>query len=344
MNNYPMAIIEEPGKIKFRDMQVRDPKPDEVMIKVRYAAICGSDIHLYKGRHPSVNLPSAVGHEFSGTVVRLGQKVTRFKEGDRVTVEPIIACGECYYSRSGYYHLCTNVSFFYRRWQGAFAEYFYAPEQRVFCIPKSVSLEQGALIEPCAVALHAVRKSGITYGLTSTVIGGGAIGLLVLQHLLHTTGLKPLVIEINDFRLRKAISLGAVDTSAWSEDNFQQSILELTDGLGFEIAFEAVGMETTLSQALSMVRKGGKVVLLGIFEDPTPKVPVNLFVQKEISLVGSQGYTCDFEDSIHLVEEEKIRLNELITKRLPFECLQNGFDLMTQSNHNEIKVLIEVSD
>ena len=133
------------------------------MIKVQTAAICGSDLHLFKGKHPSVSLPSAVGHELSGEVVRVGRMVTGFEEGDRVTIEPVIACGSCYYCRRGEYHLCSNISFQYRQGQGAFGEYFYAPENRTFKLPSSISFEEGALIEPLSVALHASKKEWNTH-------------------------------------------------------------------------------------------------------------------------------------------------------------------------------------
>ena len=137
MQTYPMAVISEPGKIVFEDHALYDLQPDEVRIKVKYAAICGSDLHLFKGLHPSVELPSAVGHELSGEIVEIGPAVTHLKVGDRVTVEPVIACGKCHFCLRGQYHLCQDVSFHYRRGQGAFGAYFSAPARYVFRLPDS---------------------------------------------------------------------------------------------------------------------------------------------------------------------------------------------------------------
>ena len=158
---------------------------------------------------PSASLPAAVGHELAGEVVKLGNEVHGLSEGDRVTVEPVIACGSCHYCQRGQYHLCVNISFQYRKGQGAFAEYFYAPENRTYKLPETVSFEEGSLIEPLSVALHAVKKSGIGIGNTCAIVGAGAIGLLVAMLVDNLTGIKPFVADINDFRVQKAIDLGA---------------------------------------------------------------------------------------------------------------------------------------
>ena len=340
MKTYSMAFIPEPGKIEFSDKPIRDPEQDEVMIKVHTAAICGSDLHLFRGKHPSVSLPAAVGHEFAGQVVRVGRMVTGFKEGDRVTVEPVIACGSCYYCLRGKYHLCSNISFQYRQGQGAFAEYFYAPENRTYKLPEGVSYEEGALIEPLSVALHAVKKSGIQIGQSSAVIGAGAIGQLAALLVNNLTGMKPFVADINEFRVQKAIELGANGVFTSRNEDLKEIIMIGTDKLGVDCAFEAAGLEATLVQALEVVKKGGKVILLGIFEEPMPKIPINLFVQREISLAGSQGYAWDFNDSITLVSNNRIKLSELITTRLPLNQLQKGFDLLMQPQNNQIKVMM----
>jgi 2-desacetyl-2-hydroxyethyl bacteriochlorophyllide A dehydrogenase len=343
MSTYKMAFVPVPGKIEFRDIPLRDLQPQEVMINIHSAAICGSDLHLFKGRHPSVVLPSAVGHELAGEVVQIGQDVKGFSSGDRVTVEPVIACGTCHYCLRGDYHLCENISFQYRKGQGAFAEYFYASQNRVYKLPDSVSYEEGTLIEPLSVALHAVKKSGITIGQTSAVIGAGAIGLLVSMLLKNLTGIAPFVADVNEFRVKKAISLGARGVFTGKGEDLEKITLEHTGNLGVDHAFEAVGREDSLSQALKVIRKGGKVTLLGIFEEQFPKIPINLFVQREISLSGSQGYAWDFQDAIDLVDQKRVALSELITTRLPLAQLQTGFDLLCKPGNDQVKVLFESS-
>ena len=244
----------------------------------------------------------------------------------------------------GDYHLCENISFQYRKGQGAFAEYFYAPQNRVYKLPDSVSYEEGTLIEPLSVALHAVKKSGISIGQSSIIFGAGAIGQIVSMLSNNLSGLKPYIGDINDFRVQKAIDLGANGIFLRREEDVHKMIMNLTDNLGVDHAFEAVGVEAALVQALQVVKKGGKVTLLGIFEELYPRLPINLFVQREITLSGSQGYAWDFQDSINLAAQRKIKLAELITTRLPLDQLQRGFDLLCQPDNKQIKLLIYMND
>ena len=342
MNTYRMAFIPEPGKIEWREIPLREPSTNEVMVKVKAVAICGSDLHLFKGKHPSASLPAAVGHEMAGEVFSCGSEVTRFKEGDRVTVEPVIACGVCHFCFRGQYNLCERISFQYRKGQGAFADYFYVPEHRVYKLPENVSFQEGALVEPCSVALHAVRTSKIKIGQTSAVFGAGAIGILVSKIASNLTGIKSFVTDLNTFRVNRAIELGSYDTSNWTKDEFINRVNSLTDNLGVHAAFEAVGVEATLNQAMQIVRKGGTITLLGIFEDPTPKIPVNLFVQKEISLTGSQGYAWDFQDAINMISTGQVEVQKLITSQLPYSKLQYGFDLLMEPGNNQIKIVFNL--
>ena len=342
MKTYPMAFITEPGVIEFRDIPIRDPSPGEVMIKVKAAAICGSDLHLFKGKHPSAELPSAVGHELSGEVFKVGKGVKRIKAGDHVVVEPTIACGKCHYCTRGQYHLCENISFQYRKGQGAFAEYFYSIEERTYLIPDGIPFEQAALIEPLSVALHAVKKSNLKIGDSCAVFGVGAIGLLVCRLASMTTGGLVFGVDISSFRLKKAMQFGAMVVVDNSTEDVLEVTREGTGGLGVDHAFEAVGMSLTLTQALKSVKKGGKVTLLGIYEDLESVIPLNLFIQRELSMVGSQSYAWDFEDAIELVTREKIELSPLITHKFPLGEIQKGFDLLLTPSNQAIKVLSQI--
>ena len=156
---YPMGIISAPGKVEFQQRNLPELGSNEVLIKVRAAAICGSDLHIFKGNHPFAALPVAVGHEIAGQVLETGQEVKEVKEGDRVAVEPIIVDGDCDFCRRGDYHLCENISFQYRQGQGGFTQFFIADEKWLHKLPKFLPYEQGALLEPLSVAVHAVKKA-----------------------------------------------------------------------------------------------------------------------------------------------------------------------------------------
>lgn len=339
---YPMAYVVEPGKVEFRERELPALGDRDVLIEVKAAAICGSDLHIYKGKHPSAPLPVSIGHEVAGKIIEVGKGVTAHAVGDRVTVEPVLACGSCEECLRGSYHLCRNISFQYRRGQGAFAPYFIAPQNRVFRIPDNLTYAEGALIEPTSVALHAVKTSGTRLGHTSAIFGAGAIGLLVLQLARKASGGKTFIADISDYRLGLAASLGASCTIDNRHEDAVRVIDEQTGQSGVDRSFEAVGLEATLIQAVESLKKGGRATVLGIFENPQACLPVNLFIQREISLGGSQGYNWDFQDAIGLLEQGHLDLKPLITHRFPLDRIGEGFELLVSPGNRGIKVVVEM--
>lgn len=341
---YPMAVITAPGVIEFQPKTLAPLGDHDVLVRIKAAAICGSDLHLYKGLHPSATLPSAVGHEAAGEVTEIGRSVTKHKLGDRITIEPVIACGKCNYCMRGDYHLCANISFQYRKGQGAFSPYFIVHEDRAYRLPENISFEEGALVEPLSVALHGVKKSGIRLGQTSAVFGAGAIGILVSMLARQASGVGSFITDIHPYRLQKALKLGAQRAINSREQDPVDEILEATNGLGVDKSFEAVGLEATLSQALHVLKHGANATLLGIFEQLENKIPIHLFVQREISLYGSQGYSWDFQDALNMLATGTLSLRPLITHVLPVQDLKKGFDILLDPKNESIKVIIKVSD
>jgi 2-desacetyl-2-hydroxyethyl bacteriochlorophyllide A dehydrogenase len=342
--NYRMAVITRPGVVEFHQKTLAALQDDEVLIRVRAAAICGSDLHLYNGRHPSAALPVSAGHEAAGEVLEVGKTVTKHKAGDRVTIEPVIACGKCVHCKRGNYNLCLQVSFQYRKGQGTFSPFFIVQEDRAFRLPDHLSYEEGALVEPLSVAMHAVKKSGLGLGQTSAVFGAGAIGILVSMLARQTSGIGSIICDIHPFRLQKALALGAQLAINSREQDPVETIVAITGQLGVDKSFEAVGLEGTLIQALQVLKRGGNATLLGIFEEIENKLPVNLFVQREISLSGSQGYCWDFQDSLSLLDSGSIDLKPLITHTLPLDELGRGFEIFSNPNNESIKVIIQINE
>jgi 2-desacetyl-2-hydroxyethyl bacteriochlorophyllide A dehydrogenase len=335
-----MAIVTAPGKIEFEDRTLPELGDHDVMLKVGATTICGGDLHIFRGRHPAAPLPVAVGHEVSGDVIEAGRGVTRVQIGDRVAVEPVIACGECHFCRRGAYHLCTDISFQYRVGQGGFAPYFVAHENWVHRLPPHLSYSEGALLEPLSVALHAVTKAGPRFGQSSAVFGAGAIGLLVLLLIRSAGGGRVFVVDVQDYRLRKALDLGASAVFNNLHGDAVHEILNHTGQLGVDISFEAVGLEITLRQCLQALKKGGTAVLVGLFEEPTFTLPANIFVQKEITLSGSQGYNWDFQAALQLLEQGHLDLAPLVTHEFPLAEIQQAFDLLMDPQAEAIKVAI----
>ena len=339
-NTYPMAIVTAPGKIEFEDRTLPDLGDHDVLLKVRATTICGGDLHIFRGKHPAAPLPVAIGHEVAGEVIEAGPEVTRVQIGDRIAVEPVITCGKCHFCRRGAYHLCTDISFQYRVGQGGFAPYFVAHENWVHRLPLHLSYSEGALLEPLSVALHAVTKAGPRFGQSSAIFGAGAIGLLVLLLIRSAGGGQTFVVDIQDFRLRKARELGASAVFNNLHGDAVHKILERTSQLGVDISFEAVGLEITLLQCLQALKKGGTAVLVGLFEEPTFALPANIFVQKEITLSGSQGYNWDFQAAQQILEQGRFDLAPLITHEFPLGDIQQAFDLLMNPRAEAIKVAI----
>lgn len=340
----PMAIVTSPGRIEFQDRPLPTPGPFEVQIKVKAVSICGSDLHIFKGAHPAAPLPVPAGHEIAGEVEVVGSRAGKLKPGDRVAVEPVIVCDECYFCQRGEYSLCQNISFQYRKGQGGFTTHFIAHERWVHPLPAGLSYAEGALVEPLSVALHAIKRSCLEVGDNCAIFGAGAIGLLLLMLFKTTGGGDAFMVDVQDHRLRKAIELGAVAVFNNQDGNSVEQIIQRTGGLGVERAFEAVGINLTLVQALQTLKKGGMAVLLGLFEDPEVSIPANIFVQKEVSLTGSQGYCWDFQGALKLLADKRVNLKPLITHQVPLAQVQDAFDLLMDPHNEAIKVVVRVGE
>ena len=339
----PMAFVTAPGKIEFREVPLPPVGPTDVQIKVRATTLCGSDLHIFRGLHPAVQLPIPVGHEIAGEVVHVGTAVSKVKVGDRVTVEPVIVCGSCHFCQRGDYHLCANISFQYRAGQGGLTTDFIASEQWVHLLPDSVSDLSGALIEPLSVAVHAVGLSGLEIGEDVGIFGAGAIGLFILQVVKAAGAGRIFITDIRDSRLDVAKALGATAVLNGMNVNVVEEITSHTNGLGVQRTFEAVGLEATLIQSLHSLRKGGHAVLVGLFEKNQISIPANIFVQKEISLTGSQGYHWDFQRAISLVEAGNINLESMVTHQFSLEKTQQAFEILEDPAQNSVKVAVQPS-
>lgn len=337
---YPMAMVRTPGKILFQDRQVPDLAEGQVLIKSKAVSICGSDVHTFHGKHPFAPLPAALGHELAGRIEEIGPGVTKFEPNDRVVLEPIIICGECSFCQRGDYHLCMNVSFHHRQGQAALTPYFVADQDWVHKLPHKISFEEGALVEPLAVAVHAAKKAGIALGQSVAIFGAGSIGLLLLLLAKKCGAGDAFSVDIQGFRLQRALELGATGAFNNLEGDSVASILLRTEGLGVDVAFEAVGVARTLNQALMSLKKGGTAVIVGLFAEQEVTIPPNTFVAKEISLRGSQGYCWDFHTALQMMEDRDIDVKPLITHKLPFESLQQGFDILDDPAAGAIKVVI----
>lgn len=324
--------------IKIEDVPTPKIKDDEVLVKVKAVSICGSDLHAYMGVSKRRIPPLVMGHEFSGEVVKLGSSAKGLKEGERVVLEPVLSCGNCIPCRRGRSNICENMKLVGLHLSGAFSEYVSIPASKCHKLPDSVSFEEASLVEPLAVAVHAVNLTSLDKGEDICIIGSGAVGLMTLQVVKNTNAGKISAVDTLDYRLELAKKLGATTTiNAKKEDPVQKV---LANG-GVGTVFEAVGHQKTVQQALAMVRKGGKVTIIGMLEATMELGMLDVTV-KEIEIRGSYGYTSnDFKQALKLIAEGKVKVKPLITHVLPLKDIAKGFEILSKGSEDVIKVVLK---
>lgn len=342
-----VPVFTDLKKIEFREKPRPQTGSDEVLLEVKYCGICGSDVHGYLN---GILVPpgTVMGHECAGVVAEVGDKVQNFKVGDRVVAKPIPQCGECYWCKKGQYSLCPTS--FEKAFgitpenDGAFAEFLRIkyPETMLFKLPDGVSFEEGALVEPLATSLHAVRMSRFGLGDNVVILGAGMIGLGVLQFVRLGGAGKTVVLEISEKKTRIASELGAdVVLNPISEgEGLREKIFELTDGIGADVVFECAGVPSTFRSCGALVKSGGQVMLVGINDK---EVSINPFflVLWEVEMKGVLGYYDEFDLVIDFLEKKKINTNALISDRISLEDLvDKGFHRLL-SSQDMIKILVQ---
>lgn len=333
------ALLRGPYDLEIIDLEKPEPGPGQVLIRVRRCGICGSDLHAYKGKHPDFVIPVIPGHEFSGDVIKIGKGVRKVKPGDRVTVEPLSVCGKCYFCVRGEYHRCVELKVLGAQTNGAFTEYIVVDERWVYKLPETFDYEEGAMIEPLAVAVHAVRRV-TSLGENVLILGAGTIGLLTLQVARAMGAINTIITDVVDWKLEVARKLGADVAINPEKEDLRKTVYEYTNNLGVDTVFEAVGSPVTLAQALELGRKGGNVVIIGVFEEPEIKVNIMNIVNKELHVYGSLVYNWDFETAISLVKRRKVDVRSLVSDVIKIEDIKEGFERMIRREEGLIKIQI----
>jgi 2-desacetyl-2-hydroxyethyl bacteriochlorophyllide A dehydrogenase len=330
-------IYNGPHDLKYTDAPKPKIKADEVLMRIKSVGICGTDLHIYNG---GMNLPTplTMGHEFSGIIAEIGAQVKNLKIGDRVVGEHVISCGVCDYCLGGRPNLCSNSRVIGLHLPGALAEYLAIPASLVYKIPKSLSFDEAALIEPLSIAYYAVNKAGCLLGKKVAVIGQGPIGLLVSQ-VLKATGADVIGVDIFDHRLEFSKKKGWIDKAINSK---KQSVVKEINKIipgGVDVVFETVGQEATAELSLEIARRTGEVFILGVFEFAS-KVNLMNIVKKELGVYGSWTCAFAFAPAIELLALKKINLAGLITHRYPASRGIKAFAEAAGYNDKRIKSII----
>jgi L-iditol 2-dehydrogenase len=332
-------VFEGPGRMPLRDRSDPAPGPGEVVVQVRASGICGSDVHGYTG-HTGRRTPGVVmGHEAAGVVTRVGPDVGGVQVGDRVALRSILACGTCDQCLAGRANTCRNRRGLGMAMDGAYAELVVVPEALAVSIPDSVSFTAGALVEPLAVALHAVRATLAGSPERILIVGAGTIGLLVLLALRAEGARRVVVTDRSAHHLDAASRAGADTTVLVSTDDPMPAILEATDG-GADVAVDAVGIAAAVRQALVAVRPGGRVVCIGN-SDPTVELPLQDLVSREVAIEGSYGFTTEFEGAIDLIAAGRLDPVPLVEHVAPLADGERLFQELASGRLDALKVLLE---
>ncbi|KAE8140632.1 chaperonin 10-like protein [Aspergillus pseudotamarii] len=350
-----MRAVRFHGRGDIRVDQIEEPVCQNGQIRPAFVGICGSDLHEYlagpstvpQTPHPITNatLPVTLGHEFSGTVEEVGADVTRVKVGDRVAVKPNLYDGTCARCVQGRVNCCRNLGFIgYSSNAGGLSDHVVVDEERARLLPEEIPLDIGALVEPLTVAWHAVTRSPVATARTALVVGGGPIGLAVVQ-VLQAHGVESIVVaEVSAQRRRFAEALGATDVLDPRTEDIEARVRSLSSDAGADIAFECSGVQAGFDSALKGVRARGTVTVVSLWEEK-PVIDAWELVGSEKHVIGSAIFDGDdFEAVIDAIASGKLKPQSMITSKICMEeIVEKGFEALINERDKHVKILIDVS-
>jgi len=327
------VVVVGPRRVIVTERRVPEVREGETLVAVRACGICGSDLLIYRGSHPFVKGERVPGHEFSGVVVE-GER-----RGERVVAEPLIPCGSCDLCRRGEYNVCRRLAVLGVHVDGAMAEYVRVPSQRLYKLPNGVSFEEGALVEPLAVAVHIVKRAEVGLGDSMLILGAGPIGLLTLQVAKVAGAGRIYVSDLLEYRLRIAEEMGAEHVIDASREDVAGEVLSLTGGRGVDVVVEAAGARGTWQQAVRAARPHGRIVVAG-FSGGNAEVRISDVIAKELHIIGSRVYCHDFPTALELLARGVVNIRRLITHRFPLRDAAKAFEVADRRLEGALKVLV----
>ncbi len=332
--------------LRYEDIPEPSPAPGQLKVKVSLVGICGTDMTEYAHGPvmiPADKVPLTMGHEFIGHVVALGEGVEGISIGDRISGVGYWYCGECYCCKQGYYNTCINQGFTGLLTEGCMAEYFVIPAYACYQVPENVSDEAAAMVEPLAVALHAVHQGKVRVGDTVAIVGDGTIGLCAV--LAARVAGASAVYLISKHRGRGDLGgrLGASEVIYLSDGDPIQRIEKLTDGIGADVALECVGNPDTPQLAVNLTRRHGTAVIVGVF-DNLGLLDFNTLMFTERTMVGNSIYIDEGKTAIDLMADGRIDPTPMITSTVPLkDAVARGFEELLNNKESNIKVLLRIS-
>ena len=326
------AILVTPKHFEIQECPMPEPKDNEILMKVEYVGMCGSDIHGFEfgpfipPKDPNQKI--GLGHEVAGEVVKVGAKVTKFKPGDKVLIEPGVPDDSCEYCREGRYNICPAVDFMATQpnYNGALCQYMTHPEEWTYHVPEGMTTMEAALVEPAAVGMHAAILGEARLGKSIVILGAGTIGLMVLQACLSLGATDITVVDVMQKRLDLALKLGAKRVINGKEQNTVEVLRseELYGDHGVELVFECAGAVFTAQQAVEIVSRGGKIMMVGTQSNP---VPINfLKINREVTIQTSFRYCNNYPQTIEAIATGKFNVKDMVTHVYDYKDVQKAFE------------------
>ena len=337
-------VMTAPGVIEFREIEKPTPKAGEILVKIMEIGVCGSDIHVWHGEHPFTSYPVTQGHEVSGEIAEIGEGVEGFQVGQKVTIQPQVVCGKCHPCRNGKYNLCEELKVMGFQTTGVASEYFAVDAKKVTLLPDTMSFDEGAMIEPLAVAVHAIRKFGDMKGMKVAVLGAGPIGILVAQAAKGMGAESVLITDISDVRLQKAKECGVDFCVNTREADFGEALVEAFGPDKADVIYDCAGNNTTMGQAIRYARKGSTIILVAVFAGMAT-VDLAVLNDHELDLNTTMMYRNeDYIEAIELVRDGKVQLQPLVSKHFAFRDYAEAYRYIDENRETTMKVIINVQE
>ena len=332
------TVVSEPHHVAVVEEEPSPLATGQVRVAIKACGICGSDLHTFEGHHPFVTYPVFPGHELAGLVVDVGKAVPETWAGKRVVIEPSVVCGVCENCRAGRYNICERLQVMGFQTPGGMADQLDVPADRLVRVPATMTDEQGAFVEPLAVAVHASRLPASLIARDIVVLGAGTIGLLVGQ-VVHAYGARRVVLTDPLPARRAVVSQLGLHAIEPPDDGGEMLSEEYFAGRRPDVIFECVGVEATLRQAIQWVRKGGEIIVVGVFGRDA-LIPAGLIQDRELVLRGSLMYVrSDFQEAVRLIAERRVQVDPLISHRLPLAAVEEAFRI-AGSRAGALKVMV----
>ncbi|OHD67583.1 MAG: alcohol dehydrogenase [Spirochaetes bacterium RBG_13_68_11] len=338
------AVMVSPGSLEIRDVPAPVAGRGELLVRMKRIGVCGSDIHVWHGKHTLTHYPVVQGHEVSGVVEELGPGVRGFRRGDPVTIQPQVTCGTCFPCTHGSYHICDTLKVMGFQTMGAASELFAVDAAKVLKLPSGMSLEHGAMVEPVAVGVHALGRAGSVAGLNILVLGAGPIGNLVAQAARGLGAARVMITDVSDYRLDKARECGIPLRVNVAHEDLGAAIIGQFGTGKADLILECVGSDRTIAQAIEVARKGTDIIVVGVFGD-RPTVDMGTVQDRELRLTGTLMYRePDWRKAIELISRGIVRLAPLVTDRFPVARYPDAYRYIDANRERAMKVMISFDE